>query len=502
MQTIALRGSESITTILSLLEEVTASDVLLFVPKGCESLERNEVNMRLLRRWADNLALRLALVVQDRATQVLAREAGFVLFSSVAAGESANFAALDRRRRRRRGLPSPPTPSLLFTPNPDADRRPLLGGLPRAAAGVLSAGVAFVAFALVLVFLVPSATVVLRPRGEPIQAAMEMTGVAGQTEVSYSEALVPAQTVSIEQEGRDAIPTTNRRDVPDGHAQGSVVFANTTTIPVTITKGTVVRTSFGENLRFFTVADAWLTGDPYAGVRVGVLAANPGPAGNVAALTINTVEGDLATQVEVLNNEPTTGGSVRRISTVDGVDKVNLRVKLVKRLQEEAYAELTAGLGPDDFVPPDSLVIQVLDEIFDYRIDDITDELGLQMRVQVSGLVVSGEGGKSLMLGLLQQRTRSGYRLLEESVEYERPSLLEATPDEARFTLSARGSIVPSVDQGEVSTAIAGKDVGWAKGYLSGQFDLSAEPEIELTGALLQRLPWWTTRTTLRVVTD
>ena len=54
MQTIALRGNESITTILSLVEESSDPDVLLFVPKGCEALERNEVNLRLLRRWADD----------------------------------------------------------------------------------------------------------------------------------------------------------------------------------------------------------------------------------------------------------------------------------------------------------------------------------------------------------------------------------------------------------------------------------------------------------------
>jgi TRAP-type C4-dicarboxylate transport system substrate-binding protein len=50
---------------------------------------------------------------------------------------------------------------------------------------------------------------------------------------------------------------------------------------------------------------------------------------------------------------------------VDGQDKVNLRAKLMKRLQEEAYSRLTANLAAKDFIPPDSLVVTVLEEEFD-----------------------------------------------------------------------------------------------------------------------------------------
>ena len=100
MQTIELNGDESIAVILSLLQQANHRDVLLLVPKGCEALERDRVNLQVLRRWADNLALRIGLVVEDRATQVLAREAGFVLLPSLERGQKADLAALDRRRRR------------------------------------------------------------------------------------------------------------------------------------------------------------------------------------------------------------------------------------------------------------------------------------------------------------------------------------------------------------------------------------------------------------------
>jgi hypothetical protein len=331
---------------------------------------------------------------------------------------------------------------------------------------------------------------------------MEMSAVAGLSEINYSAGEIPADTVSVEREGFDTIATTNKRDVPDGYAEGTVVFANKTTIPVTITRGTVVRTSFGENVRFYTVADVWLPGELHATVRVGILAAEAGPGGNVPALTINVVEGEYAAQVDMLNDSRTNGGTVRRISAVDGVDKVNLRAKLSKRLQEEAYSELTSGLQPGDFIPPDSLIISILDEEFDRKVDEITDELGLKMTVRASGLAVRGEAARELVLTLLQQRMKPGYRLLENSASFQRGDLISATPEKAQFSMSVQAAIAPAVRADEISSSIAGKTVQAATEYLTGRLQLASEPHIELTGSLLGRLPLWAARIQVQVTTE
>jgi hypothetical protein len=498
VQTIQLTGEENITVILSLLQQAADNEILLSVPRGCEALEGNKVNLKLLRRWADNLALHIGLVIEDRATQVLAREAGFVVISSLERGQNSDLRALDRKRRKRKGLPPKPDTGFLLMAAPLSRKRGL-GGLSRASVGLVISAVALLALAFLLIFLLPNAVVELTPMSEPAEAAMEITGVAGLAEINYSEAQIPARIVSVDIEAFDTIATTNKRDVPDGYAQGTVVFANKTSIPVTITKGTVLRTSFGENVRFYTLSDAWLPGELFATVQVGILAAESGPVGNVPALTVNVVEGELAAQMDVLNNTRTNGGTVRRISTVDGVDKVNLRAKLSKRLQEEAYRELTSGLGPDDFIPADSLVIEVLGEEFDHKIDEITDELGMTMQVQVSGLVVSGEDGKELLLTLLQQRVKEGYRLLEDSALFERGEVISASLERAEFGMIVQASVVPDIAADSVSTAIAGMTIEAAKEYLSRQFELASEPRIEVTGSFLGRVPWWEARINVKV---
>ena len=502
MQVIELVGDENIAAIHNLLEQATEADVLLFVPRGCKALHKNRVNLTLLRRWADNLVLDIGLVVEDRETRGLAREMGFVILPSIEEGQIADLRLLDRRRRHKR-LPARPTFRLPFIQVAQpASRLGHRRSAVRRYGQPLLAVSSFLVLALALLYALPSATVSLTPVSESVEASMKIGGVLGLTEVNYSTAQVPARTAYIEREGTDTIATTNKRDVPDGHAQGTVVFANKTSVPVTITKGTLVHTVYGEDIRFFTVADVWLPGELYSTVRVGVIAAQPGPASNVPPLTVSTVEGELAAQVDVLNDARIGGGTVRRISTVDGEDKVQLRAKLMQRMQEESYAELTSTLDRGEFIPPDSLVITILDEAFDHKIDDVTDRLGMTMKARASGLAISGADGERLLLSLLEQRVKSGYQLIANSASFERGQLIDATPESAHFTMSAAAAMAPQIDPGKVRSAITGKTTEAAAEALSRQFKLAVEPQIELRASPLGRLPWWRARIRVEVTTE
>jgi len=512
MQVIELNGSENITVIRNLLEEAalqplgegaTEHEALLFVPKGCEALERNRVNLAVLRRWADNLTLRLGVVIEDRETRGLAREVGLLVLYSIEQGQKANLRLLDSRRRRHQGLPPRPITSIL----PLRATRPGAGKQDRAArrrilAGLLVAVLLLAGLGSGMLFVLPGATVTLQPVSEPIEASMEIIAVAGLDEVNYGTGEVPARIANVEREGTATIATTARVDVPDGYAQGTVVFANKTTIPATIARGTVVRTSSGENVRFYTVADAELPGQLYGTVRVGILAAEAGPRGNVAAFSINAIEGELAAQADVLNDARASGGTVRRMGQVDSADKVNLRAKLMKQLQEEAYNELTANLVQSEFIPPDSLVITILDETFDHNTGDMAEELALTMKVKVSGLAIDTAGGEELLLRLAEQRMKPGHYLIASSAAFKREELLQATPEEARFGMSMRAAATPAVDTEAVRKAIAGKTVEAATQYLSEQYALQSEPRIELRSSFLQRLPWWPARIAVQVVAD
>lgn len=357
---------------------------------------------------------------------------------------------------------------------------------------------AVLAIVVMLMFVFPSATVTLTPVSQSLSASLEMTGVNGLAKVDYERNQVPARTIVVEQEASDTIPTTSKQDVPDGHAQGAVVFANKTSSAVQIPKGTVVSTSFGRNVRFFTVSDVSLSGEVHRTVRVGVLAAEPGPGGNVPPLTINTVEGELAAQIDVLNDGRTEGGSVRRVSAVDAQDKVALRAKLMEKVQREAYQELTNALSLEEFVPPASLSVSVLGEEFDHKVGEVADALQMTMRVQVEGLAVSGTGGQQLLTRELQKKLPKGYRLVTQKAQYTRGEIVGATGDQARFSMSAQAMMAVVIDQWTVRRTVAGKRLAEAQQALMNKYSLQRQPHIETASSLLGRLPWFTLR--IRVV--
>ena len=501
MRVIELNGSETITTIHQLLsqcikpgEDTPSDEVLLYVPRGTEALEDNRVNLALLLRWSDNLSLRLALVIEHRDTRGLAREVGLLVVHSVDQARQSSLRYLDRRRRRHEGLPPRPFPSILRSPPPRPGGTPAGRSSRRVAVSIAAA--LFLAGILfgVMLLMIPSATVELAPVSEPVEAAMHIEAVAGLSQTRYETGQIPARTISVEQGGAASMPTTGRTEVPDSHATGMVVFANKTTVGVTITRGTAMRTSTGDNVRFFTVADAWLPGDLYATVRVGILAAEPGPRGNVSPLSINVVEGELAAQVDVLNDARTTGGSVRRMGVVDGNDVAALRAKLMKQLQQEAYGDITAGLAQTDFVAPDSLAISVLDEQFNHKVGDLTDELSLTMRVKVTGLAVDTANGHELLLSLLRQRIKPGYELVGGSASYSPAELVSATREQASYSMTVRGLIAPAIDQERIARSIAGKTTAAAEGYLSQNLKLRTAPSIKLVNSPGGRLPLWSRR--------
>ena len=177
----------------------------------------------------------------------------------------------------------------------------------------------------------------LAPVAVPVAGELAVTAVNLNTAVDYGNATIPARVVQVIVSGTGETPTTGSLDGPDEHASGQVVFVNRTTSPVTVPKGTIVRTGSGTNVRFYTVTAVEVAGSLYAFRRVGVIAMDPGPSGNVQPLTINVVEGDLAASVEVLNDTATTGGTIKRVPLVDAADFDVARNETLAKLHGSSF---------------------------------------------------------------------------------------------------------------------------------------------------------------------
>jgi len=493
-ETIELGEGDSVAVARRKLEEATIPQVALLIPPS-NPLLQSEVKLNLIRRFAEALALDLVLVTGDRATVGRARRAGLRTVSTLPAAQRLHSVRATRALQ----------PALV---RGQAERLLPPGRSAAGGRSSLWAEVALILLVTVMLtvmgagaaLILPEAVVTLDPVGEAASVNTELTASTQWAEANDALRQVPARLTDLTVQGEESGQTTGRQTVDDGHATGDVVLANKTTEEVTVPKGTVVSTNDGIPIKFYTLLDAKVPGSYGATVRVPVMAFDPGVQGNVPALTIRVVEGEPSLQVEVLNDQPLQGGTQKRVAIVSEDDMNRLRSSLIQRVQQEAYDKLVTNLQEGEWIPPDSLDIQVIAETFDKQLNEQADMLHLTMTVRVVGLAVDGNAARALLVRLLEAGQTKGLVVNEATLQVQQPVGSAAVSGQTvQFKASASAFLVPAIDPRAVSRGIAGLDTAHARAWLSDHYALRRPPSIELQPSWWPRLPWvaWRIRTQL-----
>ena len=484
-QVVYLSRQDSIDIACELLQCATPGDQVWMVLPWRMRFARNLLYLKRLRRVADNMAVDLRLVSSHFQTRALAREAGIAVCFRVPHSLRAYRRA---RRKGAQGLRARVVPvegRVRLRGKGDSWRIGLGTGLLYL---VVMTGLIGVLLGAIMVFW-PSGTVMLKPVARPASAQFSVTANPAYKEISYEEAVIPARIVQVIVEGRGSTPATARMDVAEEHASGKVVFANRTSEPVIVPKGTIVRTSSGVNVRFYTVSEVELLPVLYSHVRVAVIALEPGPTGNVKALTINAVEGEVADHVDVLNDAPTKGGTIQRVPLVSYKDFDTLRADLIERLQKEAYEQLVSELEEGEFVPPDSLDVQVMSQHFDQVVDQRSDVLSMDMKVVARGIAVEGKALRPLSARFLESQGGEDTKVIADSLVVKRSEQVHIGGQVVRFDVTANGLIAPIIDVEQIKASIRGKEVAEATRWLDSHLDLDGEPRITVNPKAWKRLP-------------
>ena len=332
-------------------------------------------------------------------------------------------------------------------------------------------------------FIVPVATVTLVPAQEPRAETITVTARTDAEAPSYSDKTLPARRIGQRVEVEGTIPTTGAGTAPEGYAEGSVVFTNRNPVPQEIPPGTVVATSTGSNVSFETQTPASLPGGRGAQVTVPIRAVEPGPAGNVRAFSINTVEGSLAVSMNVINPSATGGGTVKEVAVVEQADKDKLRTDLEQQAKQKAYLALGELLNEGEFVPPETVGTLVVDETYDRFTDEAADELTLRLRLLATALAVDGSAADEMATRALGEAIPRRSQLLADSVTttYGETSLVEDGDDLAiPFDVTASGVVVLDVDPAAVRASIRGLAPDEAVAVLQEKWRLQAQPELSL----------------------
>jgi len=489
-QIIHLTPDDDIASLRERLSRTQAQIVILVVSNDV-ALLRNAVSVKLLRRYAGQMDMQIVVVTRDRTSEDLARRQGLRV-----------YAALDKiPPKSRGGLSKQDLASVPSLPHVPIYRSAARLGCWVLALAVLAAAVA--ALALVAAFLAPSATITLVPAAEPISATVSLSASTQMRVIDSVKGQFPAKPIQVLIEDTGTVETTGRKRVPDATAAGTVifVFANRSLGALTIPKGTIVRTASGMSVRFRTEEDVTLPAGAVASVRAQVKAVDPGPNGNVKAGAINIVEGTLAFQVSVLNDEDIGGGTEKQARYVTLQDRSNLREAITQKIHAKAPNELRNAIKPDDILPVETLTLAVNEAIFDKALDAEGEYLSGKVRATVSGLLLDGQDIKHLVAGRLGDQAPPGFVVLPEGVSYGAPANIKYSDGVLNLQITVTARSQAQINSQDAQRAAAAKPLETATEDVARLFRLAQPPEIELKSAWFGRMPIFTSRITV-VVND
>jgi len=471
-QVIHLEVDDDITAVRARLEKAEVRRVLLVVPPGCQALD-SLLDFKLLQRYAEYLALEVALATNSSKRRVLARQLGFSVFVSARWGQ--------KRTKWRRPKATPRWGTRLSW----GER--IFGALV-----FLIALSSLVAIALLIV---PSAEITLVPANEAVDATVQIQADPELEMIDYQAGQIPARVVQVQIDGKAQIPVSGTKDAPDEPARGLVYFINNINQPVTVPEGTVVATSGGATIRFTTVEEVTVQGTVGAIGEVEAVAVNPGPSGNVGGNLINRIhhEGSLSLEVRVTNPAPMEGGSVKQVGMVTTADQERLKGVLLQQLQQAAFSQLGGLLEEGEFLVSESVALDhIVTEEYDIPVEEQADVLTLEMGVMFRGTAVEEENANDLVLAALESMAPAGFALGSQSPQYQRGEISNVEDGKVSFVMKGAVSVMAEVDEGAIKEAIRGKPLDLAEEYLRQNLRLEEVPFIEVTPTWwLERMPWF-----------
>jgi hypothetical protein len=472
--------------------------LLLIIPRKNKALH-SLVNMKLLARAAQAKGVELAIVSGQPTVRDYAKEVGLKAFGNAHYAKWAGWMTSNPPVASA-GETTPP----LAVAEPEAGPADVVKGKKSPAKRKgrqkytvvqgsgrvgcfqqLVALLALLALAFVLVLgalaLLPEATVTLTPVAKVVETRMVVKADPEAKDVDFQNLTFPARKMQVELELDDAIETIDTELGPVGYSQGTVIFVNRTPDEQVIPISTTLSTSVGEQILFSTAQTVTIPAGIDATVSTTVVAMEPGPKGNARAGQINRfAETSYALLARVVNEQPFTGGSVEPTRIVVPADKERLQAHLQQKIQQEGLKQLQAQLGEQEFIPPESLAVIVLDINYNEFAGDFSDTFSGEMQAVVRGTVVGGYNANRLALAALQAQVPPGYDLDIDGLHFGAGEVLDVQENGVTFRVFANGKAVPKIDPLAVADEIAWLPVGEAQALLSQHYDLAAVPGVDL----------------------
>ena len=346
-------------------------------------------------------------------------------------------------------------------------------------AGFAVLGLAVIVLAVGGYLFLPSATIAVTPRRDPIgPVILTVAADPNATAVDAVGGIVPAIRLDVPVEAARTFPTTGTK-VKETPAAGSVTFTNydptaSNTIPV----GSVVSTEGG--IRFRTLATLLVprasftppsTTVPSQG-SVAVQAVKPGLEGNVPANAIKVVPpGENPLFLAVANGNPTSGGTHTETPQVSKAEVDKAMTTLQDDLDAGFRDAVAAGAGapPDTTLFPATAVLGAATPDIDPKtlIGQPIASFDLKLTATGSVIAVDPRPVATLARAQLVGLVAKDHRLVEDSVDIVVGDGAVGEDGQVTFQATARAVQVAIVDAAALRSLVVGKTAAAAQAALA-----------------------------------
>ncbi len=503
---------DEITSAAARLRDSSETRIALVI-QGGSRLATSRINFRLLAREAQRHGRRLAIVAADASVRSLAQTAGLPVYVSVAEYQRVEAARPPGSQPGGADAVGDAMDELATTVDSGSGRSARLAGtsgavrvsgvgqghplaVQRSGPGVavwlaLGLVVALVVAGLGAFLLLPSATVVLTLKEEPVGPQnLTITVDPGIVTANDATLTIPGVSQNFSAQSDGTFSATGQ-NVVDTAATGTVTFTSVNTgSAVQIPAGTQIETA--SKIAFattsaVTVPRAGLSGLTVipATAEVAVTSVKKGLSGNVAAGAIVNVPPWLATALvthnQVTNKKATSGGTHTVTPFVQQSDIDAAETSLASQLDSSLRAMMTdpasvasgfelfpstARLGEPSFTPDPTTLLNQAVANFD---------------LSASGSGTATAANLATVRGLAERKIRANVRIGHTLVDGSVVTTLGSpttTGDSISVPVLASASQSATIDVDQLRAAIKGKSVAEAKTYLSqyGVAEVSISP--------------------------
>lgn len=487
---------DDITAIIGKVKESKEKVVALVPPKRIGVLQ-SAVNLRLLKRAADQRNKHLVLITNNQALLGLASSASIPVAKNLQSkpevpeipalavdddddiidGESLPVGEHAATTEAKPAVPDSAVAELNIDDDTPKKAAPPVAGSkptkPRVKSGVKvpsfnsfrkkllifgSLGVALLIFLIWAIWFAPRATIVIDARTSDRDVRTTAT-VGADLETNAEQATIRA---IVEQEKKSAsveFDATGTKDVGE-KATGTVTFATNSisNLGTTIPAGTQLTSSGGQ--AFATAQSVTLTLNNYNGATVGIVAAANGEQYNGATGAMSGAPSGISAQL----SGSTSGGTSKTIKIVLQADVQKAKQQLAEQNTDEAKKALRAAFPSD---------VKVIDSSFVAAVNDPTSTPAIGEEAPSGKAKLSSETTYTLtgiptsdldtfLKNSLEETltSKDQQRVYETGIKSVKFSDFKQTARNATVAISATGQIGPKINDAQIKEDVKGKRYG------------------------------------------